>query len=391
MDSESTIGSTERPLRLAITGGGTGGHVSPGVAVLEELRSRVVVDPIWIGSKRGYERETAERLNIPYKPIRVGKLRRYLSFSNAVDAARIPVGIVDSWRHLRRHRPDLLFSTGGYVSTPAVIAASLLRIPSLTHDQTAHIGLATKLNARFVDVVALSYERSRSMLGTSRARVIVTGNPVRQAILNGCSTTGFAQFGFDPDVPLIYVTGGSLGAHGINETVGEALLDLLPRVQIVHQCGPRTSHHDIDVLKSLAERLPDARRTRYIVVERIGSELGDLYAAASLVVSRAGAGTIAELASVGLPSILVPLPQVEEQRQNALYLEGQGAAVIVHQEDFTPQRLAGLVHELLDNPTNLTSMRDAARLAATPHAAERLVDELFSLIRICPTPRREPH
>ncbi|HYI17042.1 MAG TPA: glycosyltransferase, partial [Thermomicrobiales bacterium] len=144
MNSESTIGTDDRPLRIAIAGGGTGGHVSPGVAVLEELRSRIVVVPLWIGSRRGYEYDTAQRLNIPFKAVQVGKLRRYPSIKTLIDATRIPIGIAQAWWHLRAFKPDLLFATGGYVSSPAVIAASRLLVPSMTHEQTAHIGLATK-------------------------------------------------------------------------------------------------------------------------------------------------------------------------------------------------------------------------------------------------------
>ncbi|MEX2314897.1 MAG: glycosyltransferase, partial [Thermomicrobiales bacterium] len=149
MSLESTIGGADRPLRIVVAGGGTGGHVSPGVAIIEELRSRLAIEPLWIGSKRGFERETAERLGIPFNSIQVGKLRRYPSAQTLIDAARIPIGIIQARRILRSVQPDLIFSTGGYVSTPVVIAGARLSIPTVTHEQTAYIGLATKINARF--------------------------------------------------------------------------------------------------------------------------------------------------------------------------------------------------------------------------------------------------
>jgi UDP-N-acetylglucosamine--N-acetylmuramyl-(pentapeptide) pyrophosphoryl-undecaprenol N-acetylglucosamine transferase len=380
VNSESTIGTAERPLRIVIAGGGTGGHVSPGVAVLEELRSRMTISPLWIGSKRGFEFDTAGRLDIPFRAIQVGKLRRYPSFQTLIDATRIPIGIAQAWRHLRTFRPDVVFATGGYVSTPVVVAASRLHIPSMTHEQTAHIGLATKLNARFVDTIALSYERSRVALGPTNAAVVVTGNPVRSAIHNGCAESALERFGFSTNLPLIYVTGGALGARAINNAVADALPELLPHVQILHQCGPRSSHDDIDTLNAIGGRLPADFRSRYHVVERVSDEIADIFAAAALVVGRAGAGTIAELAAAQLPSILIPLPGAEEQRQNALYLADAGAAVMLAQYDLTPARLASLVKDLISTPERLATMRLAAGSAATPDASRCLVDELLSLI-----------
>jgi len=380
VNSESTIGSAARPLRLVIAGGGTGGHVSPGLAALEELRTRVAVDPLWIGSRRGYEFEAVSQLGIPFRSIQVGKLRRYPSLQTVLDAGRIPVGIAQAWRHLRAFEPDIVFSTGGYVSTPVVVAASRLKIPTVTHEQTAHIGLATKINARFVDLVALSYDRSRAALGPTRADVIVTGNPVRSVIFNGCSHRFHERYGFCPSLPIVYVTGGALGSRAINTAVADALPSLLQHVQILHQCGPKSSHDDIERLARLRDNLPTDLQSRYVVVERVGAEIGDIFAAASLVIGRAGAGTIAELAAVGLPSILIPLPGAEEQRQNALYLADAGASVLVPQSELTSAGLEALVTELVSSPDRLATMRTAARRSASDQPAHRIADALLSLV-----------
>jgi UDP-N-acetylglucosamine--N-acetylmuramyl-(pentapeptide) pyrophosphoryl-undecaprenol N-acetylglucosamine transferase len=386
VNSESTIGTTARPLRIVVAGGGTGGHVSPGIAVLDELRTRVAIDPLWIGSRKGYEFEAAGRLGIPFKSIQVGKLRRYPSLQTVIDAGRIPIGIAQAWRHLRAFQPDVLFATGGYVSTPVAIAASRLSIPSISHEQTAYIGLATKLNARFVDMIALSYDRSRDALGPTRASVVVTGNPVRSTVLTGDPRAALDRFGFCPTFPLVYVTGGALGSRAINAAVADALPDLLQEVQILHQCGPRAEHNDIDRLTARAKELPDNLRSRYAVVERTGNEIGDIFAAASLVIGRAGAGTIAELASVGLPSILIPLPGAEEQRQNALYLAEAGASILIAQADLTPAHLTTLVTELIASPDRLTTMRAAAKSTAAHEPAQRLVDEILRLTGIFRAP-----
>ncbi len=382
MNSESTIGIADSPLRIVIAGGGTGGHVSPGVAVLDELRSRMPIAPLWIGSRRGYEYETAQRLDIPFKSIQVGKLRRYPAIQTLIDAIRVPIGIAQAWRHLRAFKPDVLFATGGYVSTPIAIAASRLSIPSMSHEQTAYIGLATRINARYVDSIALSYHRSREALGAVKCEVVVTGNPVRGVVKDGCARSALDRYNFSADLPFVYVTGGALGSHAINCAVADALPELLEHVQILHQCGPRSSTDDIDMLNSRADQLPDALRQRYSVVERVGDEIGDVFAAATLVIGRSGAGTIAELAASGLPSILIPLPGAEEQRQNALYLADAGASVMLAQPDLTPARLSSLVVDLVESPDHLMAMRSAALNAATPEAARLIVDELLRLIRL---------
>ncbi len=379
MVSESTIGSTDRPLRIAITGGGTGGHVSPGVAVVEALGAQCNIEPLWIGSRGGFEDETTTQLGIPFKPIQVGKLRRYPSLKTIVDAAKIPIGIGQAWLHLRKFRADVLFATGGYVSTPVVIAASKLGVPSLTHEQTAHIGLATKINSRYVDVVALSYERSRQPLGETKARIVVTGNPVRDVIKTGNRDAALRRYGFTEDLPLVYVTGGALGASAINIAVAGALPELLQHVQVLHQCGPRTANDDFATLSARAKQLPSDLRPRYQVVERVGAEIGDLFAAASLVVGRAGAGTIAELAAIGRPAILIPLPGAHEQHQNAMVLSEAGAAVLVPQTELSSARLSCEILNLIREPRRVEAMSDAARHVASEDPASHLVDELKRL------------
>ena len=275
-----------------------------------------------------------------------------------------------------------LESTIGRADRPLriVVAGARLGIPTVTHEQTAHVGLATKINARFADLVALSYERSRASLGKTNARIVITGNPVRDAIFGGDAQSALERYGFSAELPTVYVTGGALGSRSINQVVSDALPDLLPRVQILHQCGPRSSHNDIDALNSRADQLPPELRARYVVIERVGPEIGDIFAAATLVIGRAGAGTIAELAAVGLPSILIPLPGAEEQRQNALYLADAGAAILLAQTDLTSTRLASLVADLVASPERLAVMRIAASHAAAHEPAARLVDELLLLV-----------
>jgi UDP-N-acetylglucosamine--N-acetylmuramyl-(pentapeptide) pyrophosphoryl-undecaprenol N-acetylglucosamine transferase len=379
MRIEGMVG--ERPLRLVIAGGGTGGHVQPARAVLEELRRRnIAVEPLWIGSADGLEREAAAKEGIRYRAIPTGKLRRYLDWRTPLDAARIPLGIGEAWRHLRRFRPDVVFSTGGFVSVPSVVAAARLA-PILTHEQTATLGLATRINARFADVVALSWTLSLKPLHGLRCRVVVTGNPVRSSLAEGDAERARFRYGFRPDLPFVYVTGGARGASPLNERIAALLPGLLERCQVLHQTGPDSANADAVTLRRARDTWPPELRARYQVVEFVGEELADVYAAVDLVVGRAGAGTVAELACFGLPAVLVPLPGTggDEQTRNARMLAEAGGAVLLPQDEATPERLREVLLDLLAAPGRRVTMATSARAIGRPDAAGRLVDELLGL------------
>jgi UDP-N-acetylglucosamine--N-acetylmuramyl-(pentapeptide) pyrophosphoryl-undecaprenol N-acetylglucosamine transferase len=370
-------------LRLAITGGGTGGHVLPALAVVDELRQRgALADLIWIGSSEGVESQAADEAGIRFLAIPTGKLRRYLSLRNLTDAARIPLGVLAARRALAAFRPDVVLSTGGFVSVPAVVAARGIA-PVLTHEQTAILGLANRINARFADVLAVSHSQTESLAARLHGRVVVTGNPIRTGLTAGDRSRGLQRLGFEAALPVVYVTGGARGASPINQRIAALLPGILEQAQIVHQTGPLSANADASNLSELKETLPEAVRHRYFVVEFLGEELPDIYAVADLVVGRAGAGTIAELAYVGLPAILVPLPGArgDEQAVNARVLGDIGAAVVIAQQNATPERLQMEILALLEDPDRRARMATAARTIARPDAAARLTEELLSLAR----------
>jgi UDP-N-acetylglucosamine--N-acetylmuramyl-(pentapeptide) pyrophosphoryl-undecaprenol N-acetylglucosamine transferase len=370
-------------LRLAVTGGGTGGHVLPALAAVDELRRRSsLADLIWIGSREGVERGAAEEAGIRFIAIPTGKLRRYLSLRNLTDAARVPFGVLSARRALTAFRPNVILSTGGFVSVPAVVAARGIA-PVLTHEQTAVLGLANRINARFADVLAVSHPATEQLALRLHRRVVVTGNPVRTSLTAGDRSRGLRALGFNDGIPVIYVTGGARGASPINQRIAALLPRILDRVQIVHQTGPLSANPDAASLTRRRDSLPDAVRHRYKVVEFVGDELADVYAAADLVIGRAGAGTIAELAFVGLPAILIPLPGArgDEQTVNARVLGDAGAAIVIKQPSATPERLQTEILALLDDPERRERMAEAARTLARPDAAARLADELLALAR----------
>jgi UDP-N-acetylglucosamine--N-acetylmuramyl-(pentapeptide) pyrophosphoryl-undecaprenol N-acetylglucosamine transferase len=371
------------PLRLVIAGGGTGGHVLPAVAVVQEIRRRdIPVELLWIGGHTGVERDIAETNGIPFTAIQTGKLRRYFALQTFTDLARIPVGVVQAFARLRAFRPDVIFSTGGAVSFPTVFAGSRLA-PILTHEQTAQIGVSNRMASKFADVFAVSFEETARLARERHDCVVVTGNPTRASILGGSRDAGLTRFGFSPDMPVLYITGGAQGASPINTRVEALLPELLDEMQILHQAGPARANDDVRRLRELRSTWPEETQRRYRVEEFIGEEIADVYAMASLVLARSGAGTVAELARVGLPSILIPLPGTwgDEQRKNAALLANAGAAVVLKQSEATPERLRETILSLMRQPERLRQKGAAARTVGDPDAAANLLDEILKLAR----------
>jgi UDP-N-acetylglucosamine--N-acetylmuramyl-(pentapeptide) pyrophosphoryl-undecaprenol N-acetylglucosamine transferase len=372
---------TEQSLKLVIASGGTGGHVSPVIAVLNTLRARCTVDATWIGGTWGIEREAAARAGVPFIAIQSGKLRRYLSWQTPIDAIRIPFGYAQAYRHLKHLRPAVVFSTGGYVAVPTALAAARLGIPVLTHEQTAQLGLATRIIARSAAVLALSFPLSEASQFDGKARVIVTGNPVRALLFGGDAARAIAQFDLSAALPTIYVTGGARGSSPINERIERALPLLLPSMQVIHATGPTDANGDFPRLRAIREKLPDEWRGRYVVVETLGDELRDAYALAALVVGRSGASTVAELAALGKPSILIPLPGTggDEATKNARVLADAKAALLLPQSEASPELLASHVIALLNDHARRARMSDAARSLAPSNAADKIADALLDL------------
>jgi UDP-N-acetylglucosamine--N-acetylmuramyl-(pentapeptide) pyrophosphoryl-undecaprenol N-acetylglucosamine transferase len=321
---------------------------------------------------------------VPYRAIATGKLRRYLSMQTPLDLLwRLPRGAVQAIWALRRYRPDVIFSTGGYVCVPTVIAGKLLRIPSLTHEQTALVGLANRIAGRVATRVAVSFPQSLNFFKGSKA--FVTGNPVRPTILKGSAQRAAAQLGFDPTLTVLYITGGAQGSHAINEAARNALPRLLKCCQVLHQCGdgPDGSGDDLRALRAAREALLPEQRARYRVQAYVGDEIGDVYALATLVLGRAGAGTVNELATLGKPSILVPLPGAAggEQEANARALEKEGGTVVLLQDALTADSLVKTVCDLVADSERLRRMGGGASALSNPRAADAIIDELLALAR----------
>jgi UDP-N-acetylglucosamine--N-acetylmuramyl-(pentapeptide) pyrophosphoryl-undecaprenol N-acetylglucosamine transferase len=366
---------------VVIAGGGTGGHTSPGLAVAALLRQRSIACA-WIGSRSGIEAQRVPPTGLHYVAISTGKLRRYWAWQNVGDlAVNVPMGLVGAVRALRALRPKVVFGTGGFVALPVMVAAAVLRVPIVLHEQTAVPGLANRVGARFARRIAVTFpDRTRSF---PTSRVVVTGNPLRPELRAGSRSGAIARFNLDPALPLLYVTGGALGAHRINRVVGEALPALLAHAQIIHQCGENPTTGDRQWLEARRAALPAGLGRRYTVVPYVGAELAEIYAAVALAVARAGAGTVNECCQLGVPALYVPLPGTsgDEQTANARLVERAGGAVVLPQSELTAERLVREVQALVAEPARLKQMGEHARTLAVPDAAERILAVLTEFLR----------
>lgn len=277
----------------------------PNVAVIEELKSKA--DILYIGSKNGPERAIIEKLSIKFSAISCGKLRRYFSWDNAKDAFRIPVGMFQAYKILKEFRPDVIFSKGGYVSFPVIVAAFFLKIPTIIHESDVHPGLANRMSFPFAKKILVSFEESFKYLKKQSRKVELIAPPIRKFLFTGSKEAGLKFTGLNNYRPVILVMGGSLGAGQINDLVRDSLDELLKQFQVVHITG--RGHLDIGVHK-----------TGYVQYEFLDQQLADVYAMSELVISRAGANSLFEIAALGKKAIIIPLGNAGsrgEQIENA--------------------------------------------------------------------------
>ena len=337
---------------VCFTGGGTLGHIYPALAVHDVLLETEGYSALWIGRDNEGEREAVRRAGIPFYPIQSGKMRRYWSWENFSDIFRLIAAFFQALSLLRKKRPDVLFSKGGYVSVPPVFAAKLLGIRVITHESDATPGLATRLNSVCASVVCIPFAGSEGSLNP--AKVVVSGNPIRKEL---SSDRDITHFNIPGDIPLLLVLGGSQGSRQINTLVRENLPLLCSLAFVIHQCG-ENDYQDIEM-------------ENYFPVPLLGPELGTLYRKSALVVSRGGAGTISELLAFGCASLIIPLSLASsrgDQLANAKRLVQEGGARAMLGE-VTKENFMKEVGDLLENPEKRGILSlNAKRLAVTGSA-----------------------
>ncbi|MGW3209767.1 UDP-N-acetylglucosamine--N-acetylmuramyl-(pentapeptide) pyrophosphoryl-undecaprenol N-acetylglucosamine transferase [Streptomyces sp. NPDC001135] len=378
------------PFRVVVTGGGTGGHTYPALTAVRTLQARLAgegraLETLWIGTADGLEARVAPAEGIAFTAVATGKIRRsrnplkLASPANVRDMARVPLGVLQARRAIDRFRPDVVLATGGYVAVPAGLAARMCHRPLVLHEQTVRLGLANRKLAASAARICVSSESTLALLSESARQVaVVTGNPVRPEVLSGHAdraVQALRLWGFDRQRPTVYVTGGAQGSQQINELVGEVLPWLLQQANVVHQCGPA----NVESLQTRAAGLPSELAGRYYLAGFVGPELPDVLALADVVISRSGAGTLAELTALGKPAVFVPLASSagNEQAHNARHLQEAGAAVAL-EGDVTADQVRSALGPLLADAHLRWGMAERARAYGRPDAADRLVDEILS-------------
>lgn len=307
--------------KIIMTGGGTAGHVTPNLALVPGLKKRGF-EIKYIGSKDGIEKEIIRDANIPYYEISSGKLRRYFDFKNFSDPFKVMKGVIEANKILKKEKPDVIFSKGGFVAVPVVIAASMKKIPVISHESDLTPGLANKLSAPFCNKLCVTFRESLNYIKDNKG--VLTGTPIREEILNGSKEKGKEICKFKDNKEILLVIGGSLGAKSINEAVRNNLEELLENYNIIHICGKNNLDKNLN------------GKNGYLQFEYVKEELPHLLKAADYVISRAGANVIFELLALNKPTLLIPLSKKisrGDQILNAKSFEKEGYSIILDEDE----------------------------------------------------------
>lgn len=341
--------------KIILTDGGTCGHVTPNIALLPSLKE-AGYEVFYIGSYTGIEKTLIENLDIPYYGISSGKLRRYKSFKNLTDPFRVIKGYFQARRLMRRIKPDIIFSKGGFVSVPVVLAAGHKHIPVIIHESDMTPGLANRIAIKKATKVCCNFPETIKYLPADKA--VLTGSPIRQELLQGNKLAGLKLCNFTSGKPIIMVVGGSTGAVHVNEAVRKVLPELLKDYQVVHLCGKGKTDNSLNNIEG------------YVQFEYISEEMRDLFAISDIVISRAGANAICELLALKKPNLLIPLSANAsrgDQILNAKSFQEHGYSSVLFEEDLTPESLLKAVNELYTNrQTYINAMSESKESHAIP-------------------------
>lgn len=336
--------------RIILTGGGTAGHVTPNIALIPRLKE-MGYDIQYIGSYNGIEKDLIEPFHIPYHGISSGKLRRYFSVQNFTDPFRVLKGLGEARKLIRELKPDVIFSKGGFVSVPVVLAGKQAKVPVIIHESDMTPGLANKIALPSATKVCCNFPETLEHLPKEKAHL--TGSPIRQELLSGNKVAAMDLCDFSADKPVILVIGGSLGSVAVNNAVRAALPELLEHFQVVHLCGKGKLDESLTHTKG------------YKQFEYISSELRDIFALSDLVISRAGANAICELLALQKPNLLIPLSANAsrgDQILNARSFERQGFSLVLEEEEVTKESLLDAVNKLYENRASyMDAMRDSGQ------------------------------
>lgn len=348
--------------KIVLTGGGTAGHVTPNIALLPALKE-AGFDAEYIGSYTGIEKDLITKEGIPYHGISSGKLRRYFDWKNFSDPFRVIRGYGQARSLLKKIQPSIVFSKGGFVSVPVVLAAKSLHIPAILHESDMTPGLANKIAMKGAVKICCNFPETIKYLPEGKG--VLTGSPIRQQLLHGYRQKALEFTGLKGDRHILLIIGGSLGSVFINNAVRGALDDLLQKFEIIHLCGKGNLDPSLD------------GKEGYVQYEYISKELPDLFAAADLVISRAGANAICELLALHKPNILIPLSRNAsrgDQILNAESFKKQGFSYVIEEEDVNEKTLTEAIHYVADH-------KDEYKKAMADSGQMDSISKIVSLIK----------
>jgi len=383
-------------MKILLTGGGTGGHLIPLLGIVSELKKIGKPKLLLITPASNFNQSISEA-GIQIKTIKAGKLRRYFSWENLRDIFKIPVGIVQSLYYVYKFKPDIVFSKGGFASVPPVIASWILRVPIVTHESDIVPGLANRIIARFASKILISFSAAEKYF--DKSKVVLTGNPIRSDIAKGSVENALKFFKLSSDLPTVLIFGGSQGAQKINEMVLEILPDLVEKCQVIHQCGDKnydeiknkvnikTGAHSLECKnfnsnETNSYRLKSELQNRYRLYPFIKEEMKDAYALAQIVISRAGANSLAEIVALNKPNILIPLSTSanNHQPENAKFFVENNASLIVDETVDNSQKLADAIFKLLSDKNLQTQMKqNLSELSPSQNASQKIAREIMNV------------
>jgi len=357
-------------MKIILSGGGTLGPVTPLLAIYEVLSEQYRdAEFIWIGTKYGPERQLIEEKKIKFLSFSSGKLRRYVSLGNIPDIFRVIAGLLESFIFLKKEKPDLCISAGGFVSVPVHWAAGLLRIPAWVHQQDVRVGLSNKLMAPFAKVITTALRQN--VKNFSKRKTVWLGNPTRHDIFLGSKDRAIKLFGLKKNLPVVFVTGGGTGSESVNKIVSESISQLDGVCEVIHLSGKDRPN---EMVNNIANQYDYYHTYKFFTYE-----MKDAYAIADIIISRGGFGTLVEMAGLGKAAVVIPIPG--HQEENVELLAEEEAVILVDQRIGSGVQLAGLIKELLSDRDRMENMGNKLHALLPVAKKDGILDIFNKLIK----------
>jgi len=368
-------------MRILFTGGGTGGHVFPIIAVKNAFRQGKGIKFYYLGPD-GFAKKSLKQEDIKSKFIFAGKLYRYFNPMIVLELIKVFVGIVQSFWYLFLWVPDVIFSKGGYGSFPVAFVARLYRIPVVLHDSDSAPGLANRAMAKFARRIILSFPGSEKYFPKYKEKLILIGNPIRHKIIMGTKEQGRSLFGIKSKKPVVLIIGGSQGAQKINDVILNTLTRLLEMVEVIHVTGVKNFKRVQKDAQDILEEYVNLKEIYHVYPFLDLEQIKQGHAVADLIMNRAGAGSIFEIAACGKASILIPIPKSaqDHQKKNAYEFGKNGAAIVLGQENLTPNMFLDEISKLVNSPNLLKEMGEKAKKFYNPETPELIAEEILKFI-----------